>query len=234
MMLERELMTFESELQVGAESHERIARPSLHSVIVTRVRDMIIEGDLTAGSRIHEGQLGAKLGVSRTPLREALKFLASEGLIELAPGRGAVVRKFSAKDVHDSLVVLGDLEALAGRLAGQNATDADIREVRVMHDKMMVLYQSRDRLPYFKLNQAIHSAIMRISKNEPLSYIHSILQARLRRIRYIGNEGPDKWAGAVADHEEMIAALEARDGNRLADVLKSHMEKTWERVRHSI
>jgi DNA-binding GntR family transcriptional regulator len=221
-------------LTADLDLQERIARPSLHEAIVTRVRDMIIEGDLRPGTRIHEGQLGAKLGISRTPLREALKFLASEGLIELSPGRGAVVRQFNAKDVRDSLIVLGNLEALAGRLACENATDADIRDVRAMHDRMMELYASRDRLPYFKLNQNIHSAIMRLAKNEPLAYVHGILQARLRRIRYIGNEGPEKWAGAVADHEEMIAALEARDGEQLAQVLNAHMEKTWDRVKDAI
>jgi DNA-binding GntR family transcriptional regulator len=212
----------------------RIARPSLHDAIVTRVRDMIIEGELAPGTRIHEGQLGGALGVSRTPLREALKFLASEGLIELSPGKGAVVRKFSPKDVRDSLIVLGDLEALAGRLACENATDADIREVRALHDRMMECYANRDRLPYFKLNQDIHSAIIRISKNAPLAFVHGILQARLRRIRYIGNEGPEKWAAAVADHEEMIAALEDRDGKRLAHVLNAHMEQTWDRVKNSL
>jgi DNA-binding GntR family transcriptional regulator len=211
-----------------------IARQSLHEAIVARVRDMIIEGELTPGTRIHEGNLGGKLGVSRTPLREALKFLASEGLVELSPGRGAVVRQFSAKDVYDSLVVLGALEGLAGRLACEQATDEDIREVRRLHDHMMEMYASRDRLPYFKLNQNIHSAILRLTKNEALAYVHGTLQARLRRIRYIGNEGPEKWAAAVADHEEIISALEARDAERLSKVLTVHMERTWERVRNSI
>ena len=108
-------------------------------------------------------------------------------------------------------MVLGDLEGLAGRLACEHATDAEIQEVRRLHDRMMDMYAKRDRLPYFKLNQNIHSAILRLSKNEALAYVHSILQARLRRIRYIGNEGPEKWAGAVADHEEIISALEARE-----------------------
>jgi DNA-binding GntR family transcriptional regulator len=211
-----------------------IARQSLHEAIVARVRDMIIEGELTPGTRIHEGNLGGKLGVSRTPLREALKFLASEGLVELSPGRGAVVRQFSAKDVYDSLVVLGALEGLAGRLACEQATDEDIREVRRLHDHMMEMYASRDRLPYFKLNQNIHSAILRLTKNEALAYVHGTLQARLRRIRYIGNEGPEKWAAAVADHEEIISALEARDAEHLSKVLTVHMERTWERVRNSI
>lgn len=211
-----------------------IARPSLHDAIVTRVRDMIIEGELSAGSRIHEGNLGKTLGVSRTPLREALKFLASEGLVELSPGRGAVVRQFSAKDVHDSLVVLGNLEGLAGRLACEHASVDEIKEVRGLHDRMIDMYEKQDRLPYFKLNQNIHSAILRLSKNEALAYVHGILQARLRRIRYIGNEGPEKWAGAVADHEEIIRALEARDADRLCAVLTAHMERTWQRVKNAI
>jgi DNA-binding GntR family transcriptional regulator len=211
-----------------------IVRTSLHDAIVSRVRDMIIEGSLAAGSRIHEGNLGRELGVSRTPLREALKFLASEGLVELSPGRGAVVRRFSAKDVHDSLIVLGDLEALAGRLACRCASDAGIREVRRLHDQMIAMYEARNRLPYFKLNQSIHSAILALSDNEPLIYLHGLLQARLRRIRYIGHEGPEKWAGAVADHEAIITALEARDGDRLAEALSGHMMRAWERVKHAV
>jgi len=229
-------MTLEAADLLNPEFDSRgpIARPTLHDAIVARVRDMIIEGELAPGSRLHEGNLGRMLGVSRTPLREALKFLASEGLLELSPGRGAVVRQFTAKDVHDSLIVLGSLEGLAGRLACANATDAEIREVRQLHDRMMEMYQKRDRLPYFKLNQTIHSTILRLSKNEALISVHGVLQARLKRIRYIGNEGPEKWAGAVADHEEIISALEARDAERLSKVLTAHMERTWERVRNAI
>ncbi|MBQ0822005.1 GntR family transcriptional regulator [Microvirga sp. HBU67558] len=216
------------------DSRGPIVRPTLHDAIVARVRDMIIEGELSPGTRLHEGNLGKMLGVSRTPLREALKFLVSEGLLELSPGRGAVVRQFSAKDVHDSLIVLGNLEGLAGRLACENATDQEIREVRQLHDHMMDMYEKRDRLPYFKLNQSIHSSILRLSKNEALASVHNVLQARLKRIRYIGNEGPEKWAGAVADHVEMIEALEARHADRLSTILNAHMLKTWERVRHAI
>jgi DNA-binding GntR family transcriptional regulator len=212
----------------------RIVRHNLHDAIVSRVRDMVIEGTLSPGTRIHEGNLGRELGVSRTPLREALKYLASEGLLELAPGRGAVVRSFSAKDVQDSLTVLASLEDLAGRLACLHASDDQIRDIRRIHDEMMQRYALRDRLSYFKLNQNIHSAILKASGNEPLADVHGVLQARLRRIRYVGNESPEKWAAAVADHEDMITALEARDGERLAGVLAGHMQNTWNRVRDSL
>jgi len=219
---------------VDASERRPIVRQNLHDVIVTRVRDMIIEGRLEPGARIHEGNLGADLGVSRTPLREALKFLASEGLIELVPTRGAIVRRFSAKDVQDSLIVLGSLEALAGRLACANATDTEIRAIRALHDEMMRLYVARDRLPYFKLNQEIHSSILRSCRNETLFSVHGTLQARFKRIRYIGNERHEKWAGAVSDHEEIIAALEAREGDRLARALEAHMASTWDRVKDII
>jgi DNA-binding GntR family transcriptional regulator len=211
-----------------------IVRHNLHDAIVSRVRDMIIEGTLAPGTRIHEGRLGQELGVSRTPLREALKYLASEGLLELAPGRGAVVRSFSAKNVEDSLIVLASMESLAGRLACLHASDEAIHAIRRLHNEMMQRYAARDRLSYFKLNQGIHSAILKASGNDPLADVHGVLQARLRRIRYVGNESPEKWAAAVADHETMITALEARDGERLAKVLGDHMQNTWARVRDSL
>jgi DNA-binding GntR family transcriptional regulator len=211
-----------------------LQRTSLHEAIVTRLRDMITEGVLAPGSRIHEGNLGRELGISRTPLREALKFLASEGLVELVSGRGAVVRRFTSKDVHDSLVVMEALEGLAGRLACASATDAEIAEVRALHDRMIRLYEARDRLAYFKANQGIHSAILRLTHNEPLIAVHAGLQARLKRIRYIGHGSPETWAAAVADHEAIIAALEARDGDALAHALAAHMRRTWDRLRDLI
>lgn len=224
----------EPDLQDAFTDSGRIARPSLHDQIVGRIRDMIIEGVLPSGARIHEGQLGAQLGVSRTPLREALKYLASEGLLDLVPGRGAVVKRFTAKEVQDMLSVLGLLEAEAGRLACADASDAGIREVRDLHDRMLVHYGRRERLEYFKLNQAIHSAILRLSGNGALATVHGILQSRMKRIRFIGNGSEERWAAAVADHEEMVAALEARDPQRLAAILSAHMAESWNRVRDAV
>jgi len=208
-----------------------IHRRTLHDELVTRIRDMIIEGRLAPGQRVHEGQLGQALGVSRTPLREALKFLASEGLIDLVPGRGAVVRKLGPKDVRDMLDVLSAIEALAGRFACAQATDAAIAEVRRLHDEMMEFYAARNRLEYYKRNQAIHSAIAQLSGNGFLASLHEMIQSRLKRIRFIGNEGIEKWQGAIGEHARMIEALERRDGDRLAAVLAEHLERTWERVR---
>ena len=215
----------------GFDAGPPMLRRSLHDDLVERLRDMIIAGTLPPGSRVHEGQIGAALGVSRTPLREALKFLASEGLIELQPGRGAVVRTLTHRDVEGMLQVLVTLEDLAGRLACRSAGPHAIGDIRKLHDSMMGFYAAGDRLEYYKLNQAIHTGIVALSGNACLAETHQTIQMRLKRIRFIGNEEPGKWAGAVAEHEEMILALEARDEDRLATILRLHLERTWERVR---
>jgi len=219
-----------SVMDASASGSGPIARMSLHDAIVNRLRDMIIEGELPPGSRIHETQMGQRLGVSRTPLREALKFLASEGLIELVPARGAIVRQFSAKDLKDMLLVLKTLEVLAGGIACERATDEQIAHVRSMHDEMLGHYRERRRMEYYKLNQSIHSAIVALSDNEPLAYTHGMLQGRLKRMRFVGHQGEENWAKAVAEHEEMIAALEARDAPRLCEIIERHLSAAWERV----
>lgn len=216
------------------DAETRIERHSLHDQILTRLRDIIIEGHLPPGTRINEGQLGAKLGVSRTPLREAIKFLASEGLVELVPARGAIVKKFTPKEVLDILEVLRTLETFAGVRACEVAADADIAGIRALHDEMLECYRRGDRLSYFKLNQAIHSGIVALVGNAALCDVHSTLQTRSKRVRFIGHEGPEKWASAIAEHEEMIDALEKRDPVRLSAVLDRHLTLAWDRVKQGL
>ncbi|MDR2613826.1 MAG: GntR family transcriptional regulator [Candidatus Accumulibacter sp.] len=212
----------------------RIERASLHDMVVSRIRDMIIEGLLEVGARIHEGQLCRQLGVSRTPLREALKVLASEGLVELIPSRGAVVRRLTRKDARDMMEVLAHLERMAAPMTCLKASDAQIREIRRLHDEMLDLYAARDRLRYFKLNQRIHSLLVALSDNESLYLVHDILQTRMRRIRFIGDRTEETWAAAVADHEAMMRALEARDGEGLATAMAEHITSSWERIKNAI
>jgi DNA-binding GntR family transcriptional regulator len=214
----------------AVESGGRIIRRPLQEEVATRLRDLITQGIIPAGARINEVVLGTQLGVSRTPLREAVRMLAGEGLVDLVPARGAVVRKLSVKDVADSLVVLKSMEELAGRLACANASEQGVEEVTALHRAMLERYAERDRLAYFKLNQAIHSALVALSDNATLAWTHEVIQARMKHIRFIGNAEAEKWAGAVEEHEEMIRALQARDGERLAAALGLHLDRTFSRV----
>jgi DNA-binding GntR family transcriptional regulator len=207
---------------------------TLHDEVLTRLRDMIIEGRLPPGARINEGQIGAFLGVSRTPLREAIKSLVSEGLVEILTAKGAVIRRFDEKAIFDILEVIKSLEQTAAWLLCQRASDAEIAALQTTHERMMRLYRSGDRLAYFKLNQQIHSGIALASGNMVLAQTHEQLQSRIKRIRFIGNEEASRWAGAVAEHEAMNEALIARDAEGLSHILGLHLDHTLERVRHAI
>ncbi len=211
-----------------------IKNRSLHDQVASRVRDMIIEGILEPGSRIDEARLIDDLGVSRTPFREALRTLAAEGLVIVRPSKGSTIRKLTPEDVFSMLEVLGHLERLAGQLACQRASEDEIAGLVDLHNRMMAFYRSRDRMPYYKLNQEFHSRLTALSKNQTLIEMQSNLQARLKRIRYIGNQTPENWTGAVQDHEAMVAALSARDGGGLGDVMAAHLSNTWERVKDSL
>jgi DNA-binding GntR family transcriptional regulator len=211
-----------------------IAWRSLHETVTARLRDLIVEGHLPEGSRIVEKQLCAKLGISRTPLREAFKVLAVEGLIEIQPNRGAIVSRIGPREARDMLTVIAALEALAGELACANATDAEIAGVRALHNRMMDLFARRERMLYFGVNQNIHLEIVRIARNDVLRAMHTQLHARMKRIRFRGNDIPHNWAAAVADHEKIIEALEARDGPQLGALLQKHLDDSGERLAASL
>lgn len=210
---------FEAEEENG----RQIRRP-LHEEAAERLRDMIVEGELTPGARITEQSLCDRMGFSRTPLREAIKTLTSEGLIVLQPNRGATVASLSLDDIEDTFRVIGVLEALAGELACENVRDDDIAEIRVLHYQMALHRTRGERLDYFNLNQRIHEKIVELSGNAVLLETHRRLGGRIRRHRFAANVAPERWNQAIREHEEMLEALAARDGRKLAEVLRRHLD----------
>ena len=204
---------------------------SLSDRVADHIRDLIIEGHLDLGDRIDEAKLIGRMGISRTPFREALRTLAAEGLVELRPSRGAVVRKMTAVEVHSMLEVLAHLERLAGRLACERASKSEIAALLDIHERMAALHQARDRMPYYKLNQSFHSRLTEAAGNPTLVETQARLQARLKRIRFIGNRRPEYWDAAMAEHARMAEALHVRDGERLGALMAEHLMQTWHRVR---
>jgi DNA-binding GntR family transcriptional regulator len=201
----------------------KIQQRSLYLDVADRVRELIEQGDLAPGERISEKQLCERFGVSRTPLREALKVLASEGLVELLPNRGARVVRLTLKMVKDTYDLMGALEGLSGELACQNISDEGIRAIRALHDEMLRHYRERNLPDYFRVNQRIHEGILAASANEVLQETYNNLSQRVKRVRYSKKMTDDFWRKAVQDHEHMILALEARDGRRLGQILRDHL-----------
>lgn len=201
----------------------KIPQRNLYHEVADRIRELIEQGELAPAERISEKQLCETFGVSRTPLREALKVLASEGLVELLPNRGARVMQLTLKQVKDTFDLMGALEGLSGELACQNASDADIREIRALHEEMMAHYRKRELAEYFGVNRQIHESILMASGNEVLQEMYSNLSQRVKRVRYSKKMTDSFWHRAVNDHEGMIEALERRDGKQLGQILRDHL-----------
>jgi DNA-binding GntR family transcriptional regulator len=206
-----------------------IARTSLHSEVTARLRSLIVESQIKPGERVPELEISKELGVSRTPIREALKVLASEGLVELLPLRGAVVKSFSPKDAADMLEVMGMLESFAAQKACK-ADQKRIDRVLAMHEKMKALFVKGKRPEYFDLNQKIHDAMVEMADNESLVMVHQTLSKRMRSLRYSGNSTPDNWRGALDDHEEIAQALAQRDVKKIKKAVNDHFINTIKRV----
>jgi len=216
---------------------DKTAKPSgkpRYDDVVSGIRDLIVEGELAPGSHIAERVLCERFGVSRTPLREALKVLASEGLIELAPNRGARVLLLTEEDVEEMFEVMGTLEALAGELAARHITGEQLAEVKALHYQMALHYARGELMPYFRLNQEIHGKIFEIGGNRTLMTVYSGLAGRIRRARYIANISKPRWAEALDEHEQILTALGTRDGGTLGSILKDHLRKTCETVKQSL
>jgi DNA-binding GntR family transcriptional regulator len=212
----------------------RISRLSLHEEVLERVRTMIVEGRWPPGTRFPEAEVSEELGVSRTPLREALKVLAIEGLIELQTNRGAIIRVFSPKEAHDTLLLIGELEAYAGELVCRNITDEQMAELEGLHQKMLGHHACNERQAYWATNRKIHEKIVEFADNSALAEIHKLLRTRMLRILYAGSNQPDFQQAAVNEHNLINDALTKRNGSELAAVLRDHQRYTWERVRYSI
>lgn len=201
-----------------------IARAPLHDAVVRRLRDMIVEGELVPGRRVPERELCARFGISRTPLREALKLLATEGLIDLQHNRGAVVARLTPAAVDDMFQVMEALEALAGEIAATRATDAQIAEIRALHFQMLAHHARQELSEYFRINQRIHESIVEAAGNTLLTNLYRSLSLRIRRARYMANLSRARWDQAVQEHEQILQAITARDSTRLSHLLKEHLQ----------
>jgi DNA-binding GntR family transcriptional regulator len=197
---------------------------TLPASVAERLRELIIEGEIAPGARLNERALCDHLLVSRTPLREAFRVLAAEGLIELRPNYGARVIALSETDIRESFEVLGALEALSGELACRRITDDEVAEIRALTIEMLACHARRDLPAYYRFNRAIHDRINQAARNRLLTQTYRTLNLRIQNLRFRSNLDARKWGLAMKDHRDMVDALEGRDAPRLATILRSHLQ----------
>ena len=203
---------------------------TLPATIAEQLRERIIEGEFAPGSRLNERTLCDRLGVSRTPLREAFRLLESDGLIKLHPNRGAHVVSLSEKDIRESFELMGALEALSGELACRHITDNEIAQIKAFTFQMLACHARRDLPAYYHLNRIIHDRINQAARNSQLTQAYATLTLRIQNLRFRSNFDDDKWNKAAREHEAMVAALEAHDGERLSSILRNHLRQKGDAV----
>ena len=201
-------------------------RKTLHDEMVETLRQMILDGDLAPGTRVPEQMICDQFDVSRTPLREALKVLAAEGLIILMPHRGAVVAMVEVGEVSAAFEVLGHLEILIGRLVVDRAGDDDLAMLMKMHLEMVALHDADERPAYFHLNQNIHLTLARLADNPILADTYEQLNRKIMRARSVANLDRLRWEESAREHAVFMEALMHRDRAVFPFLLRDHSERT--------
>lgn len=203
-----------------------VRRQALHGETVARLRHMILEGELRPGERIPELQFCAAFGISRTPLREALKVLATEGLVETRPNRSSIVARVQPEEIAAIFEIMGALERLAGELVCARISNAEIAELDRMHEELVALHRKRERTAYFRKNQDIHLRIIALTKNPVLLASYENFAGKIRRARYMANDDRIRWNESLREHENIMRALRARNRDQLVKRLADHSART--------
>jgi DNA-binding GntR family transcriptional regulator len=213
-----------------------IARPPeprrlLPGRIVTRLRAEIVAGEWSPGERITEQALCKRYGVSRTPLREALKILETQGLLALLPNRGAVIAEPTLEDTVEKLRVMGALEALAAVIACEQASAKAMAALERLHGQMMAAHAARDAARYFALNGRAHRAIVLAAGNRTLAALHESLSRQVELARHLANFRESLSDESKQEHEAIIAALLRRDGAAAQEAVERHIATVLRKIR---
>ncbi|HVE06111.1 MAG TPA: GntR family transcriptional regulator [Paraburkholderia sp.] len=201
----------------------KVERQRLHDTVVDHLRNFIVEGLLAPGVKLNERLLCETLGISRTPLREALKVLAADGLIDISPNKGATVSQMSDAEIREMFELMSGLEAFSGELACERITPVEIAEIKALHYAMLACRAQNDLSGYYSRNQTIHDKINEAARNSALRQTYLSINRRLKALRFRSNFQTPKWDAAIRDHEQMIEALESRDGKRMSAILRAHL-----------
>lgn len=204
----------------------KVHRPSLTDIAVEQVRRMIVRGHVLPGARLGEPEICAALGVSRTPVREALKLLAAEGLVELRRNRNPVASLIDASELAHLFEVESGIESLAARLAATRMTGADVKRLDALQVRMERHRSRRELEDYFDINQQIHRLIVAGAKNPVLVETHDWLLGRLERARFMALSAEGRWEQSVMEHREILAALKAGDADLAGRLFAQHVERT--------
>lgn len=207
-------------------------RKTLAEEAADNLREFILLGKLAPGIAIPERDLAEALGVSRTPLREALRNLEVEGLVEFSATRRPRVADPSLHELTQYISVLGALEALAGETACAEATLTEVAEIARLATQMEKKSEQLQPLEFFRLDMQFHAAIVEASRNEPLIETHRQYNARLWRARFLSSRQAERRDTTLAEHAQISLALQKRDAIETRRALRDHLKTTINNIEY--
>ena len=209
----------------------RLVQNSLHHEVASTLREQIFAGELAPGSFLDEVALCARLEISRTPLREALKVLTSEGLLRHEPRRGCFVNQVTEQDLDEIFPVIALLEGRCAFEAARNATDADLLELAALHERLIGHAGAGRTTDYYATNLIIHEAIISLANNRWLAQAITDLRRILKLARLQSLAAPGRLQQSLAEHLTVFAALKSRDSKGAEAAMRTHLTRQREALR---
>ena len=201
----------------------RIAPIALYQEVAERLRQRIFSHELPPGTWVDEQALAEHYGISRTPLREALKVLASEGLVTLKPRRGCYVTEISERDLDEVFAVMSMLEGECARASATKASAADLERLRAIHADLENAAAAGDIDGFFEANQAFHLTLHEIADNRWLLHVIEDLRKVIKLSRHHSLFSDGRLAQSLTEPRDILQALLARDGNRAEELMRAHI-----------
>ena len=209
----------------------RLVQNSLHEEVASTLREQIFSGALAPGSFLDEVALCERLGISRTPLREALKVLTAEGLLRHEPRRGCFVSEVTEQDLDEIFPVIALLEGRCAFEAARNASDADLVELAVMHERLSEHAHAGRIQDYYATNFTIHEAIIALARNRWLAQAIADLRKILKLSRLQSLSAPGRLAQSLSEHMTVFAALKSRDSEGADAAMRTHLMRQRDALR---
>jgi len=200
-----------------------ISRSSLAQQVTDHLRQRIYDRALPAGQKLDEAALAAELGVSRTPIREALRLLAAQGLVEMRSRRGCFVAALTVQDQQDIFPIMARLEGWVAHQVATSSPDADLARLEVLHDALERHAATGNTDRYWEANYVFHIALQELAGNRWLQHLLGDLRRKLNLARHRSLKLPGRLAGSLAEHRALMAALRARDGQRAEAIMRDHL-----------
>ncbi|NLA59062.1 MAG: GntR family transcriptional regulator [Firmicutes bacterium] len=196
----------------------------LRDIVFENLREAIITGQLRPGERLMEVQIAEELGVSRTPVREAIRKLELEGLVVMVPRKGAYVSNVSIKDISDIFQIRRALEGLAAELAADRLTEEQLEELEQLLVRTAETVEKLDILTTVDMDTGFHQVIYEASRNEKLSSMLYHLREQIQRFRTQSLSRPGRLEQALLEHRAIMDALKERDGELARRLVEEHIE----------